>query len=287
MESPALPVVQPTPARTALARASGYLAGFTHTLNPYVGCAFGRTTVAGRGCPFCYVADSPVQRFAAAPWGAWVRPKLGIADRLRRALRSANAPDWRVFLGSATDPYQGAEARYRLTRGCLEAMTERPPAWVVLQTRSVLVRRDLDILPALAGRMVLSVTLETDDEQVRRAYTPTSPTVRARLELMRVARAAGVLVQAAVSPVLPCDAARFAALLEPVCDRVVVDTFFAGDGSGGRRSRRLGMPAQLERNGHGSWWSPDAHEPLMGALRDRLGTGRVAFSQAGFARGPD
>jgi DNA repair photolyase len=280
-------VVQPTPARSALARASGYLAGFTHTLNPYVGCAFGRPTVAGRGCPFCYVAESPVQRFAAAPWGTWVRPKLGIADRLRRALRSDDAPDWRIFIGSATDPYQGAEARFRLTRGCLEAMVERPPGWAVLQTRSVLAARDLDILPALGGRVVLSVTLETDDEGVRRLYTPTSPTVRARLELMRRARRAGVRVQAAISPALPCDGSRFAALLEPVCDRVIVDTFFEGDGSGGRRSRRLGMPEQLARNGHGAWWAPDAHGPLMEALRARFGSARVGFSQAGFTRGPD
>lgn len=282
-----LPVVTEAPARRALQPTGGFLAGFTHSLNPYVGCAFGRATVSGVGCPFCYVAESPVQRFAAAPWGEWVRAKTGLPARLATELRHEAAPTWRVFVGSATDPYQGAEARHRLMRGCLEAFAARPPAWIVLQTRSVLARRDLDLIAALRGHLVLSVTLETIDEAVRRRLTPTSPTVAARLALMAEAKAAGALVQAAISPLLPGDPEALAAALDGVCDRVVLDTFFAGDGSGGRRSARRGMPALLAEMGHGGFWHPEAHREALAALVARLGPERVRFSVEGFARGLD
>jgi DNA repair photolyase len=60
----------------------GFLSTFTHSLNAYQGCAFGRN-----GCPYCYVRAMPIQRFAGAPWGEWVRP--------RRMRPSCFARSWR------------------------------------------------------------------------------------------------------------------------------------------------------------------------------------------------
>ena len=78
----------------------GFLAsGFTHTLNPYVGCAFGRV-----GCPFCYVRESPVGQFGPAAWGTWVRQKVNIAEVLEQELGKPAARHYRVFMASATDP---------------------------------------------------------------------------------------------------------------------------------------------------------------------------------------
>ena len=61
--------------RTVLTPASGFLHAFTHTLNPYMGCAFG-----DGGCGvYCYVAESPIGLYAGKPWGQWLRAKTNAA----------------------------------------------------------------------------------------------------------------------------------------------------------------------------------------------------------------
>ncbi|MCL6445116.1 MAG: radical SAM protein [Alicyclobacillus sp.] len=281
--------VQATPrkVKSALTRQSGgFLNTFTHSLQPYAGCAFGQRLDEGQGCPYCYVRQLPVAKFAQTEWGAWVSPKANIAEVLRAELarheRAGSLGELRIFMSSATDPYQGAEASLRLTRACLEAFVERPPGLLVVQTRSPLVTRDIDLLQQLQPHVWVSLTLETNDDAVRRQITPTSPTVASRLRAMAALRDAGIPVQAAISPMLPNDPHAFAEALATVCDRALVDTLLAGDGANGRRSEALGMRALFDRLGYGAWYSPTAHEPLLAALRDVLGAHRVAFSQEGF-----
>lgn len=260
-----------------LTPASGYLAGFTHTLNPYAGCAFG-----DGGCGvYCYVAESPLALFAGKPWGTWVRAKANAADALARELRAHATPSAvRVFMGSATDPYQPAESRLRITRSLLEMLRERPIALLVVQTRSPLAERDYDVLAGLPFAW-LSMTVETDDDGVRRALTPVCPSIDRRLAAMRRARERGIKVQAAVSPALPGDPQRFATMLDEAADRVVVDTF-AGDGAGGKRTMRRPLPARYAELGWGDWRDDGAARRLFDALRDRLGERRVFWSRDGF-----
>jgi DNA repair photolyase len=260
---------------------SGFLDTFTASLNPYAGCSFG----AAGGCPYCYVRELPVARFAGAPWGEWVDVKENAPELLERELAVEAArgrlSDQRIFMSSATDPYQGLEGRYKVTRGCLEVMTRFPPGRLVVQTRSPLVLRDVDLLRQIPGAVV-SMTLETDDDRVRQAVTPTSPPVERRLAAMRSLADAGIAVYAAVAPVLPCAVDRFPRLLRDAgVQRVILDTMWLGDGAGGRRSARLGMPALMERLGHSGWYGPDAHLPLLRALRATFGEGAV-LSQEGF-----
>jgi len=273
--------------RTALtAQRGGFLAGFTHTLQPYIGCAFGRRGAGGQGCPFCYVRRMPVGLWQAAPWGDVVRAKVNVAQVLDGELTRLEARGelsrTRIFLGSATDPYQAVEARQMLTRACLQAFVRHPPALLVVQTRSPLILRDADVLAALGACVWVSMTVETDDEAVRRTVTPTCAPIAARISAMTALRARGIAVQAAVSPVLPCDAAHLTALLKPACDRVVVDTLWHGDGASGRRSRALGMPEMLERNGWGSWCDEHAHEAVLAAFVREFGSEAVGFSVAGW-----
>ena len=213
MTPPARIEVEETPARRLLTPTGGYLSAFSHTLNPYAGCAFG-----DRGCGvYCYVAESPIGRFAERPWGRWLRVKTNAAEALRRELeRRPRLDDVRIFMSSATDPYQPAESRYRITRSILEVFREFPVGLLLLQTRSPLVERDLDLLAGLPFAW-LSMTVETDDDEVRRALTPTCPSIERRFAAMRRARSLGVAVQAAVSPVLPHDRERFAGLIAGRC----------------------------------------------------------------------
>ncbi len=263
--------------RTILTPASGFLHAFTHTLNPYMGCAFGEN-----GCGvYCYVAESPIGTFAGRPWGQWLRAKVNAADLLRRELASLPDPGRAsIFMSSATDPYQPAESRLRITRAVLEVFRERPVGLLVVQTRSPLVERDYDLLAEMPFAW-LSMTVETDDDSVRRALTSTCPAIERRIEAMSRARAGGIPVQAAVSPALPHHPERFVDLLAGAADRVVVDTFL-GDGADGNRTSRRPLPARFKRLGYGDWRDEAAARRLHARLQSRLGADRVGWSRDGF-----
>jgi hypothetical protein len=65
-------------------------------------------------------------------------------------------------------------------------------------------------------------------------------------------------------------------------DRVIVDTYFDGDGAHGRRSRALGIGELYERLGYANWFKPGAERVLLAAMRARLGDHRVLSSRDGF-----
>jgi DNA repair photolyase len=269
-------------AKTILNPTGGFLASYTHSLNAYQGCAFGKGS-----CPYCYVRAMPIQKFARAPWGEWVRAKINapelLAQELAVARRKGSFGSLRIFMSTATDPYQGAEARLKLTRQLLEVFAASGDfGLLVVQTRSPLIERDLDLLLRLGRRAAISLTIETDRDDVRCQITPTSPSVERRLTTLERLTAAGLRTQAAISPVLPCHAQRFAELIAPRAGRAVVDTLTDGDGAGGRRSAELGMPELLRSLGYEDWLRRDAHLPLLAALRERMGIERVGFSQQGF-----
>jgi DNA repair photolyase len=269
-------------ATRALNPTGGFLRGFGFSLNPYVGCAFGDTG----GCPFCYVRALPVAHAGEGPWGSWVIAKINLPELLERQLqalsRTGKLSSATIFMSSATDPYQGLERRLEITRRALEAFVRTTPRRVLVQTRSPLIERDLGLLRQLGDRVIASITVETDDDRVRRVLTPTSPSIARRLLAAGRLRAAGIFTQLAISPMLPNNPSRLAALADEAADRVVVDTFFAGDGSRGRRTRSLGIAEMYERLGYSEWFRPGAEEALLEALRQRLGENRVLFSRAGF-----
>ena len=102
------------PCRTAVTKVSGMPFGWS--LNPYTGCA--------HQCTFCYVRGFELRagRPSDDRYGASVRVKTNLVERLRVDLARRSWNREQVAIGTATDPYQPAEGRYRLTRGCLEAL---------------------------------------------------------------------------------------------------------------------------------------------------------------------
>ncbi|WP_115990815.1 SPL family radical SAM protein [Cohnella lupini] len=254
---------------------SGYLQGYTHTLNPYVGCSF--------GCSYCYVRRMPIGLFRSEPWGSWVDRKKADPATLRRELARANGKGpVTIFFSSATDPYQPLEATAGVTRSLLEALADEPPAFTLLQTRSPLVTRDIDVLLRLQGRLRVSLTVETDREDVRKVLTPYAPPLAARWKALKELREAGIDTQAAVSPVLPYSP-DFARMLADAAPRVVVDDYFGGDGSGGRRSEALGMRSLYDKNGWISWYDPSVAERLSIELRELMPEKAIGISAAGFS----
>lgn len=246
-----------TPGRL-LNPAGGFLEGYTHTLNPYAGCAF--------GCSYCYVRRMPVGMFRGIAWGEWIDVKRVDRESFGREwARSRNRGAMTVFMGSATDPYQPVEVRYGITRAILETIAELPPDFLLLQTRSPLVVRDTELLRRFGSRLRVSLTIETDLESVRRRFTPKAPPVAARWRALKALLEAGIDAQIAVSPLLP-HSESFAAKLATSAPRIVVDDFFHGDGAGGRRSEALGVRRLYEQAGEGDLYHPGTARKFLGEL---------------------
>lgn len=238
-----------------LTEAKGYLdVGFTHSLNPYSGCGF--------SCKYCYVREMPIQRFKGIPWGEWVDIKKNAAEIYRAEaikLRKKNKPI-NIFMSSATDPYQPIEQKANITRAILEEMLESPPDFIQIQTRSPLITRDLEILVKLKEKckVVVSMTVETDRGDIKRIFAPYAPGIKMRLKALKELHSAGIQTQASISPVLPFSP-DFPEALKGIVDYIWIDTLLIGDGSDGKRSARLGMPALFEEHDLSKWYQRDIH----------------------------
>ena len=270
----------PITVKTALTPTGGFLYSFTHTLTPYWGCSYGHS------CFYCYVGESPIQRLHAdgLAWGDWIKPKVNIAEVLERELAAfaRRGTVLRIFFSGATEPFpSGLEPKYRLSGKCLEAFRRFPPALLVMQTRSPLVERYFDLIAAIPTA-VLNLTIETDNDEIRRQLTPSCPTIERRLAVVRAATARGIYTQITVSPALPHEPERFAALIAGSCRRVIIDDFLNGDGAQGARSRRRGVPETLARHGYPGWFGPETTRLLYAALVRHMGEERVGYSRAGF-----
>ncbi|MEK8131411.1 radical SAM protein [Paenibacillus filicis] len=260
--------------KTLMNKGSGFLGGYSHTLNPYTGCSF--------GCSYCYVRQMPVATFRGAEWGSWVDIKKGAAAIFRKELLRAKAKGpVTIFMSSSTDPYQPIEHRERVTRSLLEVMAENPPDFVLVQTRSPLVTRDIDVLQKLGDKVRVSMTVETDLEDIRKTFSPSAPPIQARLQALRLLADAGVQTQAAIAPMLPSSEA-FAKLLRPLVNRVCLDDYFMGDGSGGRRTRSLGIASLYRELRLEDWYAPSAYRLVYERLRQVFPEDQIYISQPGF-----
>jgi DNA repair photolyase len=192
------------------------------SLNPYVGCEF--------GCSYCYA------RFAHG----YALDRARDAERLPAELGAGRAPHWEDFerlilvkrrhdllsaldrdlarlrrrladgpqtlsIGTATDPYQPAERRFRLTRTVLERLKLERGFHVSVVTKSTLVRRDIDLLTALSRHhdVAIHISLISAHPGLVRRFERRSPLPRARLRALAALTAAGVPAGLICAPVLP------------------------------------------------------------------------------------
>jgi DNA repair photolyase len=184
------------PCRSALNRVKGMM--FEWSLNPYMGCV--------HRCTFCYVRafEQRADRPSDERYGTSIRVKVNVVDVLRKELAR---PSWErdtVAVGAATDPYQPAEGRYRLTRGCIQAFAEASNPFSLI-TRGPMIVRDLDVLTEAARRAKVSITfsIPTLDEEVWRKTEPSTAHPRQRLRAVRELVEAGIKVGVGMAPILP------------------------------------------------------------------------------------
>ena len=184
------------PCKVALNRVKGM--AFDWSLNPYMGCV--------HRCTFCYVRhfERRAERPSDERYGASIRVKTNVAEVLRRELARASWEHESVAIGAATDPYQPAEGRYRLTRGCLEALRDASNPFSII-TRGPLIVRDADVLAEAARRASVSVTfsIPTLDEEVWRRSEPGTAHPRQRLRALKTLVDAGIKASVGMAPILP------------------------------------------------------------------------------------
>ena len=184
------------PCRSALNRVRGMM--FEWSLNPYMGCA--------HRCTFCYVRafERRADRPSDGRYGTSIRVKVNVAEVLARELARSTWEGAQVVVGAATDPYQPAEGRYRLTRACLEVFASAPNPFAII-TRGPMILHDLDVLQEASRRADVTVTfsIPTLDDEVWRTTEPSTAHPRQRLRALRALVDAGIDARVGMAPILP------------------------------------------------------------------------------------
>ena len=192
--------------KTILSRSQVY----DYVINPYVGCQ--------HACSYCYARF--MKRFTGhkEPWGEFVDVKTNAADLLRVEINKKKRA--KVWVSGVCDPYQPLEAKYKLTRKCLEILAQNDwPA--VIQTRSPLVLRDIDILKE-ARNFEVGLSITTADDDIRKLFEPHAPPITARLRALDELHRAGIKTYAMIAPMLP-GAEGLAEALAGKVDYVLAD----------------------------------------------------------------
>lgn len=190
-------------------------------INPYVGCQ--------HGCYHCYCPAMPGVKFnnggrKQAEWGSYLLPKEGIVSALEKQLRSftpkkAKLTEWGdgwLLMSFLTDCYTPAEARHKLTRQCLIRLLEAGHK-VRLQTRSVLARRDFDILAAHKDQVLFGTSLPYFDDKLAKALEPKAAPPSKRFQMMEEVAELGIQTYFAVAPFMPFHGVE---LLDTILERI-------------------------------------------------------------------
>src|SRR4051794_26246721 len=190
------PEYRDEPCRTALTRVRKM--SFKWSLNPYMGCV--------HQCTFCFVrafeklADRPSDR----RYGTSIRVKTNLVEVLIRELARRSWRREQVVVGTATDPYQPAEGRFRLTRGAIQALGAASTPFGMI-TRGPMIVRDIDVLTLASQKAEVGITfsIPTLDPEIWRLPAPGPPPPRQRLRAIRALIDAGIETSVGMAPILP------------------------------------------------------------------------------------
>lgn len=252
--------------RSIFSRATGFIArgGFAWTCNPYVGCTF--------GCTYCYAAYLPQNRRPRDEWGRWIQAKVNAVELARR--HAPKLAGQAVYISTVTDPYVPSERSLCLTRGILEALVPHQPR-LLLQTRSQLVVRDLDVLGSFQ-HVRINVSIPTDSEEVRQTFEPKAPPLQRRWDALAQIRDAGLAVGVCITPMLPLqDTRRFVQRLVAFQPDVLVTQHFHDNCTGfGANTAESARQSLAEHQ-----WTRMDYQRCVDQLRQHLD---VHEAEAGF-----
>jgi DNA repair photolyase len=162
-----------------------------YVVNPYTGCQ--------HACSYCYARFMKRFTHHIEPWGEFVDAKINAPELLQKEILRKKVGE--VWVSGVCDPYQPLEAKYLLTRKCLEILAQH--SWpVIIQTRSPLVLRDIDIIKK-APEFQVGFSITTADDSIRKIFEPQAPPIQARIDALAVLHQAGIKTYAMIAPMLP------------------------------------------------------------------------------------
>ena len=185
-------------AKTILTKSG--LPGANWVINPYNGCLF--------GCMYCYAAQIARWKHPNEKWGSYLDIKTNAAEVLKKDLerleRKHNSKDFgSIFFSSVTDPYVGPEAKYKITRHCLETLRDFGyQGRISLQTKSPLVIRDIDILKMLKN-VTVGFTITALEDEISQFLEVNAPTISSRIIALKKLHENGIETYAFIGPLLP------------------------------------------------------------------------------------
>lgn len=184
--------------RTLITRNESPDIGFEASINPYRGCS--------HGCAYCYAR--PTHEYlglsAGLDFESKVLVKEDAPELLQKQLSSRGWQPKVLSMSGVTDPYQPAERKFGITRGCLEVLAGfRNP--VVIVTKNHLVTRDIDLLSELARHeaAAVAISLTTLDDSLRRVMEPRTSRPACRLAAVGKLAEAGIPVGVMTAPIIP------------------------------------------------------------------------------------
>lgn len=245
----------------------GFMSEYDYTLNPYSGCAF--------GCSYCYAAFFARSVDLQKNWGHWLHVKENALELLEK-FRKKNLTDKSIYMSSVTDPYQPVERELNLTRALLEELSTYHRPRLVIQTRSPMVTRDIDLLKRFE-KVQVNMTITTDSEKVRKVFEPLCPSNAIRLKAIKEVNDAGINTCITMTPLLPVeDVAQFAKnLLDTGVSKFIIQPFHSEKGKfvAGTRESAVKLIEDLG-------WSNKKYNQVVKVLLHRLpnlGIGKEGF----------
>jgi DNA repair photolyase len=183
---------------------------YDYVINPYVGCQ--------HACSYCYARF--MKRFTGhkETWGDFVDVKINAPILLSKEIRKKRKGT--VWVSGVCDPYQPLEAKYQLSRKCLDILVMNK--WsVVIQTRSPLVLRDMDIFKK-SRNVEVGLTITTSNDEMRKVFEPNAPSIMERLRTIDSLHRNGIKAYVMIAPILP-EAENLIRMLAGKVDYIIID----------------------------------------------------------------
>lgn len=255
-------------AASILTEAKGFMDAYDYTLNPYSGCSF--------GCTYCYAAFFSRSEDQRKNWGYWLHVKQNALQLLTK-FRKKSLLNKTIYMSSVTDPYQPIERELKLTRSLIKELLVYHQPRLVIQTRSPIVTRDIDLLKQYKVVQV-NMTITTDSERVRKVFEPLCPSNTSRMKAIQEVNEAGVNSCITMTPLLPVeDAEDFAKrLLDTGIKKFIIQPFHSDKGKFVASTRENAMRLVKEMN-----WTTDKYNTVLDVIRKYIpdiGIGKDGFS---------
>ena len=185
-------------AKTIINHVPGNYLPFNHTINPYRGCS--------HACSYCFARSTHtfMDMNAGRDFETKIVVKVNAPEKLHFELAAKRWKGEPIAMGTATDPYQRAEGRYRLMPGIIRALIDYRNPFSIL-TKGTLILRDLDLLQDAAAITDVStaMSIPTQDDDVWRKSEPGTPHPRKRIDAVRRLNESGIPCGVMIAPILP------------------------------------------------------------------------------------